>query len=147
MNTLAIIEIGLLVILILICLGIWFYFRLQDKKIKKLIPVEILNQFQEAERRLKESNGNKEPYQILFELNRGATTGINKTSEGVSSEKSGIRNEGILAEPREQSNVQADTITESSGSERNLVDSNFAESSLARTIRKARAKKSITQTI
>lgn len=117
---------------------------MQDKKIKRNIPQDILINFQEAERRLKEANGNKSPYQILYELNR-------RTTEGAAPTSAGIRNEGISSESREQPSVQTDITPEStsdksepSGNEGSVNTSNIAESALARTIRKARAKKSIT---
>lgn len=67
-----------LIIIGLIAGGIWFFFRWRRKrKEKKLlldkatgIPLETLDIFNEAERRMKEEGSSKTPYQIMWDIAR-----------------------------------------------------------------------------
>lgn len=58
--------------IVLVIVGIVFLIRwiINRRKKKSELPQEILDDFEEAERRYKESNGEANPYTILWQLSR-----------------------------------------------------------------------------
>lgn len=69
MSYLAFYLIGFTVSLVVLIAWLIHLIRKRRRK-KKEIPQEVLEDFEEAERRLEESGGEKQPYTILWELAR-----------------------------------------------------------------------------
>lgn len=76
-------QLALLVSFLIVVVGVWYYLKKfytpKNLEIKRDIPEEVLQQFNEAERRLAETDGEKSPYTILSELSEeGRDTGRTK---------------------------------------------------------------------
>jgi hypothetical protein len=126
------------IIVIIICLVllvsilIWLYLRHRKNKTKKLnIPLELteaLNDFNEAERLLLESRGEKNPQQILWEVYKnkhkgGITNG--RTDRGTGDSETQGTTDGIRSEGSpEQSRIIEQRITSetSDDSEQSIED-------------------------
>ena len=70
----------LIVVIVVALVGVlmWLWIRLKNKRAKVGIPTEILSDFNDAERRLQESNGTINPEQILWDIARKHFGGTNK---------------------------------------------------------------------
>jgi len=100
-------EISALLILIILFLGVflfWLWNINKKRKIEKEIPSEIIEQFNEAERRYTE-NGGEDPYRIIKELGRDYSE-IKKRESATTRGDKQITTTGIFQESGEQCELQ-----------------------------------------
>jgi hypothetical protein len=113
MNTMIIYIIGIFVLLLL---GIWFLIRITKRKkqraaLRKQIPTEVLEQFNELERRWLDSNknGNNNPYSVIrqFAKDYRARESIITTARPVGNFTSSIGTATVDKQFEEQRSVQS----------------------------------------
>jgi hypothetical protein len=100
MDTSLIIVIVAGVVLIAVIVFAFIFLRKRIKKnkaVKETIPIDILEDFNEAERRLKESNGEEDPIMILWEIAKKRSEQLRKENEKIKNAKGYVAPASIVS--------------------------------------------------